>query len=165
MDLFKNHPEYPEKIENVVDIAIERNRQNPSYYEYKIIKSNGDTDDISYRCCINTRSKDKNLKDAMRYAILNQIQEYKSNCSKLECEFCQSRQNIEIDHIKPFKELYDEFLRNRTDIPVIFDDNYFHCAKFQPKDENFEKKWTEYHRTNATLRCLCRKCNIGRNKK
>ena len=165
MDLFKNHPEYPKKIENVIDIAIERNKQNPSFYEYKIIKSNGDTDNISYRCCINKPCKDNNLKNAMRYAVENQILEFRNNCNILECEFCKSRQNIHIDHIKPFKELYDDFLKDRNDIPSIFDDNYYNSAKFQEIDEDFENEWSEYHKNNATLRCLCRKCNTGRNKK
>ena len=38
MELFTNHPEYPEKVEGVVDVGIIRNKLNPKYYELEIIK-------------------------------------------------------------------------------------------------------------------------------
>ena len=106
MDLFTNHPDYPEKIENVVDISIVKNKLHNKYLELHIIKKDNTTDNISYRCCINKPSKDRNLKNAMRYAILPQIFEFKNKCELLECNFCKSKENIEIDHTILFKILY-----------------------------------------------------------
>ncbi len=57
------------KIKDVVDISIVKNNLNS---KYQIIKSDNTTDNISCRCCINIPSKDRDLKNAMRYAIFPQ---------------------------------------------------------------------------------------------
>ena len=115
MNLFTNHPDYPEKIENVIDIAIVKNKLNFKYLELQIIREDNTVDNISYRCCINKPNKDINLKNAMRHAIHSQILQFRNNCDILECVLCKSKDNIhwQIDHIILFKTLYDEFLRDK----------------------------------------------------
>ena len=165
MKLFKNHPEYPEKVDNVVDISIVHNKLNKNYFELQIIKNDGTTDDISYIKCIQKPSKDSNLKSAMRYAIVDQILEFKNNCNELICEICQSDYIIQIDHIILFKQLYSNFLSQNT-LPIpTFDNTYYHSAKFKDVDKEFETSWSKYHKNHAILRCLCNKCNQSRNKK
>ena len=61
MVLFLKHPEYPKKVEDVVDLAIIKNKINPKYFELQLIKSNSDTDNISYLACINKPNNTKNL--------------------------------------------------------------------------------------------------------
>ena len=39
MDLFSNHPEYPEKVRDVIDISITRNKLNSEYFELQIKKA------------------------------------------------------------------------------------------------------------------------------
>ena len=58
-----------------------------------------------------------------------------------------------------------DFLKNRKDIPNLFDDGEYNQAIFKKDDENFENEWKEYHKHHATLRFLCKKCNNSRNKK
>jgi hypothetical protein len=164
MDLFTNHPDYPEKIKNVVDISIVKNKLN-KYLELHIIKDDDTTDNISYRCCINKPSKDRNLKNAMRYAIFPQIFEFKNKCEFLECYFCKSKENIEIDHNILFKILYDDFTKDRNDIPLSFDDNYYNSAVFKKDDKQFQNDWIEYHKKNAILQCLCKTCNLKRERR
>ena len=53
MDLFSNHPEYPEKVRDVIDISIIRNKLNSKYFELQIKKADDTTDNISYRYCDN----------------------------------------------------------------------------------------------------------------
>jgi hypothetical protein len=43
----------------------------------------------------------------------------------MECKFCKSKENIEIDHVILFKVLCDDFLKDRNDIPSSFDDLFF----------------------------------------
>ncbi len=111
MDLFKNHLDYADKLNNVVDIAIVNNKLNNKYYELQLIKHDGTFDNISYRACIQKPVKNLNLKNEMRYAISNQILEYKNSCEEhnLICEICKSKEDIHIDHIILFKQLYDDF--------------------------------------------------------
>lgn len=163
-ELFKNHPEYPYKIRDMVDLCIKKNKLNFKAFELNIIREDGSIEDISYRSCIVKRPLDYNLKQAMRYSISPQILEFK-NKSNLICSFCNSTENLEIDHIKLFKELYDDFIKQNTNIPTIFDDNTYNGAMFKKEDVEFEEKWRNYHKDNATLRVLCKKCNCSRNKK
>lgn len=165
MKLFINHPDYPKKIENVVDIAIIKNKITPKYLELQLIKSNGITDNISYIACINKPNKDKSLKEAMRYAILSQILEFKNKQEHLKCMICKSGEDIHIDHLILFRNLYNEFIKTRNDIPTTFIENFFNGAQFSPVDIQFENEWKEFHKEKAVLRCLCKKCNLTRNKK
>ena len=166
MDLFKNHPEYPDKVKNIVDIAIVNNELINKYFELQLIKSYGTTDDISYKKCIYQPSTNNSLKQAMRYAIKDQILDYRDSCDELICEKCGSEQNIQIDHMILFKNLYDDFLsQNTLTIPTEFDNTYFNSAKFKNNDVEFKNSWDEYHKKHAILRCLCNKCNLTRSKK
>lgn len=163
-ELFKNHPEYPEKVNNMIDICIKKNKMNSKYFELNIIREDGSIEDISYRSCISKRPSDYNLKRAMRYSIEPQILEFKNN-NKLICSFCNSTDDIQIDHIKLFKTLYDEFIEQNINIPKSFDDNIYNTAMFQKQDFEFEEKWRKFHKDNAYLRPLCKKCNLCRGKK
>jgi hypothetical protein len=167
LEIFKLHPDYPEKIENVIDVSIEYNRINPTKcYELQLIKNNQTSEAISYRKCFIKIRKDNDLVMSMRYAILDQILLYK-NSHKLICSFCNSKTNdIQIDHIILFKILYDDFLKQNTiTIPTKFDYNYFNSAMFKDEDEKFKNSWCEYHKSHASLRCLCKSCNLTRKKK
>ena len=164
MELFKNHPEYDTKLKDVVDLCIIRNKRNFKYFEINLIRADGTREDISYRCCINSRPTNYNINSALRYAIEPQIKAFR-NSSELVCEFCKSIEDIQIDHIITFKDLTDCFLKNRKDIPTLFDDNDYNSCKFKLEDKRFENEWYIYHQNNAKLRCLCRKCNLARNAK
>jgi len=163
MELFKKHPDYPSKLEGVIDIKIIKNKRNAKYYEFNLIRENGLIEDISYRCCINTRNSNHDFLNAMRNCINPQIQDFK-RLAKKECEFCKDTNNIHIDHIYMFKYLMSDFLIDRTDIPTKFDDNIDNSAIFKKEDIEFSNEWYLYHATHATLRPLCAKCNLSRNK-
>ncbi len=163
MELFKNHSDYHTKLKDVVDLAIVSNKRNHKCFEINLIKSNGDVDDISYRYCINERCENYNLNSALRYTIEPQILEFRKN-TLLICEFCNSKENIHIDHIILFKTLAKDFLKTQKEIPSDFDDNEYNGCKFKKEDENFKNQWFDYHKCNAKLRCLCCKCNSQRPK-
>lgn len=166
MELFNNHPEKETKLKNVVDLTIVKNKRNSKYYEINVIREDGSTEDISYNCCINQRPKNHNLNMALRYTIEPQIEEFKfNNNNNVFCSFCGDTNNIQVDHITTFKDLTNDFLNNRNDIPVKFDDSPYNSAMFSSNDKKIEEEWYKYHKEHAILRYLCRKCNISRNKK
>ena len=102
----------------------------------------------------------------MRYAIKEQILDYKDRCDELICAICGSEDYIQIDHVILFKTLYNYFLsQNTLPIPTEFDNTYFNSAMFKDDDDKFKKSWYEYHKQHAVLRCLCNKCNLTRSKK
>ena len=167
MEIFKSHPNYPELFSNVVDVSIAYNKINPKKcYELQLIKRDKTSEAVSYRKCFQKTTKDIDLKNAMRYAIMDQILEFKNNCDELICSICKSEDYIQIDHVILFKTLYDDFLQQNTlTIPTEFDNTYFNSAKFKEFDKEFENNWTTYHKKHAILRCLCNKCNQKRSKK
>ena len=167
MEIFKLHPDYPGVCLNVVDVAIAYNKINPKKcYELQLIYDNKTSQPVSYRKCFVKTRKDNDLKHAMRYAIVDQILEFKNNCDELICEICQSDYIIQIDHIILFKQLYNDFLsQNTLPIPTTFDNTYYNSAKFKDVDKEFLNSWCDYHKNHAILRCLCNKCNQSRNKK
>lgn len=160
MKLFTNHPEFPEKVKDVIDIKIVPNGLNPNYRELNIVKSDGSIDNISYTsCCVLKHDKLKNIKQAMRYCINQQITEFRKTAT-LVCALCQSTDRIEIDHhTNTFQQLFLEFIEANPTIPTSFDDNYFNSACFKECDADFAKKWYDFHKRKAMLRPLCKQCN------
>ena len=147
IELFKNHPDYPNKLHNVSDIKIEKNPRNKKHFIFYLIRNDGNIDGISYRDCINKPNLNKNINSALRDCINTQILDFR------------------IDHIVLFRYLVDDFLTNKTYIPNSFDDHpIYHYAIFKQKDKQFADEWCEYHLHNAKLRSLCKKCNLTRSK-
>ena len=165
MYLFKRHSDYPEKFNGLTDIKIRYNPVYKTQLETIIVKNNGDEDDVSVlNNCITGKPKD-NLTIAMRNSIYPQIKEFKNN-SIMECVLCCNTKKIHIDHYEPqFIDLKTEFLSIwKGPLPNIFEANDSHSKIFNNIDNEFEKSWFEFHRTNAILRVLCKKCNLSRKK-
>ena len=161
-ELFKCHPEYPMKVQDMVDLRIEINMRNSTCYALYMIKQDSSIEDISYlSCCKNNVDKYKNLKNAMRFGIQAQINEYRFKNHKKICVICESRQNIQVDHHEPsFKQLYNDFLKTTENIPHSFDDNFYNSAMFKEDDNVFSNDWGVFHKHHCNLRYLCRSCNL-----
>jgi len=164
IELFQNHPEYPYKLRDLKDICIVRNKRTPKYYEFNLIRDDGTIDDISYRECISPPNTNKKLNEALRDCIDPQIQSFRKN-NIMRCEFCDTTEEIHIDHIIMFKDLTNNFLKNKQNIPTDFGYNYYHGAMFKDIDKEFADEWFKYHLDNAQLRPLCKCCNLTRTKK
>jgi hypothetical protein len=164
LQLFKRHPEYPEKIAGLVDIKIQRNPIFKKNLEVVMIKENNIFEDISIcKACITGKGKD-NLKEALREAIVPQIMKYKNNNDVWYCDICNSSEKIQIDHVNPqFEEMIYNFCQGKL-LPTKFDDNSAHQAIFRNCDREFKDEWINYHQKNAILRPLCQSCNNGRTK-
>lgn len=178
-EVFKRHSDYPGKFIGFVDIKIKYNVVFGNQLVVYIIKNNMTVDNVSVlKNCITGKPKDKlraktklyYLKVAMRVSIQPQIEEYRRNNRRFKvCEICNlhghggDHDRIYIDHhseISPFAKLYNDFLEiNTFPIPASFDDTNSHMKCFKDLDYNFEKNWVQYHKENAILRMLCRRCN------
>lgn len=166
MELFKKHPEYPDKIKDVVDIMVVKNKRNSRYNAFELVKQNGSIEDISYICCIYPRKENQDLLNAMRNSVQPQINDFRKNAKK-ECELCKKNNTeIHIDHVYMFKYLVNDFLAliDKIEVPNSFDDHIDNTAIFKKKDIDFNNKWFTYHLNNAILRPLCAKCNLSRSK-
>lgn len=164
--LFERHSDYPEKFNGLTDIKI---RYNPIYkkqLEAIIVKKNGEEDDVSiFNNCITGKPKD-NLTIAMRNSISPQILQFKNTNLQI-CIKCKNATDIQVDHHKPqFIDLKIDFIENiwKKKLPTNFKQNESHSKIFVEDDGEFEREWFNYHKKNATLRILCKKCNLSRKK-
>lgn len=158
--LFSRHSDYPEKFNNLKDVYIRYNPVFKKNLEVMILKENGDIDNVSVlNNCIKGKPKEK-LTIAMRNAIIPQILEFRNN-NELICNLCFSIINCEIDHYEPkFCDLKTNFLNiYNGKIPNEFCPNDFNSSIFLEKDSKFKDEWYKYHKKNAKLRVLCKKCN------
>ena len=160
-DLFSRHPD-ESKTANLQDIAIQKNPKYASL-ECIVLKPSG-SESISYTKCITGKQEtaEAKLKTAMRVAIEPQILAYRQTHVVDKCEFCNATTQLQIDHVKPFAELYSEFIRDKQP-PKEFTKDAGHTSVFLSKDISFEAEWSAYHAANAELRVLCQGCNVGRN--
>lgn len=165
--LFQNHPESPHKLRDLKDICIVPNKRTPKYFEFNLIRVDGTIEDISYIVCISKPNKNKDLNEALRYCVQPQIDLFRNN-NIMKCMFCSKTnktEEIHIDHIIMFKDLTNNFLKNKKNIPTDFDSNYYNGAMFRDIDNDFAEEWFKYHLENAQLRPLCKSCNLARSKK
>ena len=80
----------------------------------------------------------------------------------LKCNYCGDENKCEIDHVKPFHLIKSEFLSiNKDEIPVEFYDDVENSCKgiFKQCDKDFENKWSQFHKEQATYQVLCKACN------
>ena len=167
-EVFKRHSEYPDKFIGFIDIKIDYNPEFKNELVVYIIKNNGEIDNVSVmNNCITGKSKDK-LKIAMRVSVQPQIDEFKNKCYIRVCELCGVRDEIEIDHHSektPFAKLYFDFMEiNTLPLPTSFNETKSYMKCFKEVDNIFEEKWINFHKDNAILRMLCRKCNSSQKK-
>lgn len=101
---------------------------------------------------------------ALRTSIMEQTRSYKKSCTTIQCEWCKSNTDIEVDHIYEFKNIVLDFEKKYNfPIPVDYGRNEKYHICF--KETEIEVAFQTFHQEIATYRLLCRPCNIGRNKK
>ncbi len=164
IELFRRHPNYPNKIYNMVDISIVPNKINSKYFELNIVKGDGSLEDISWRNCISEKERNK-FKCALRVSIEEQIKTFKYSHAH-ECAICKTKEADEyhVDHENYFEEILYGFLQIEKDIPTIFQNTNDNRKMFRSEDKEFEDKWKTFHKDKACLRILCRSCNLTRAK-
>ena len=114
-------------------------------------------------CNFKAPSKEKLFIASLRQAIDYQILEFRQKC-KRSCEFCGSKENIHIDHIYLFKNIYKDFMDEYNfKIPEFYSkEEGTNRCKLKDTDNKIRLLWCEYHKEKATLRPLCKTCNLSR---
>ena len=165
IELFRRHPNYPEKIYNIVDISITTNKVNPKYLELNVVTNDGTTDDISWRSCVSGNERDA-FKCALRVAVKDQIKLFRCK-SHRQCALCNTTEDGEyhVDHIIHFEEIVYEFLTTTLlSKPTVFQTIADNRKTFAEHDKEYETAWKMFHASKASLRVLCRDCNLKRPK-
>jgi hypothetical protein len=144
-----------------------------SLYDYNQINmymKNGSLEIPSYKkaCDGKTPNPFEDMKIALRLSINESIKKYKNSNENKICEFCNTLDDIQVDHKYEFCNIVKDFIKDRDYLPTEFrkELNGLIFFKDNEKDKTFEKEFIKFHDSvENNLRYLCRKCNIGRNKK
>jgi hypothetical protein len=173
--LLNRHPERESKVGcGIREFFVTPNRLKPKAIQLNIRRVDSSEVDISWKRCISGRpmAQEARLKVAMRQAIVDQIQSFKSEhyngwgiCSVCEIKETQ-RAEIHVDHFpRTFQELVEEFLIYSPTVPNEFADcPESHAAIFRKEDSSFAEQWSAFHQDRASLRILCQSCNLKRKK-
>lgn len=166
--LLERHPEKEKKI----GVGVKGFSKGKSEYGTECIfveRIDGTRDAIGINSMITGKSRDwkLNLFQAMRESVSDQIASFRRRSKEIHCGICGDRlAEAEVDHVKPFKTLVDEFLKDREYVPQSFDDcPRDFAAIFKPSDLEFQTTWQQFHFDNATLRLVHPKCNRSRIRK
>jgi len=171
LEIVKYHPSSDNKLKNMNDFKIIKNKLNNKAYELNIINLDGSILDISWKLCVTSKHKTpkQELSSALRYSIEEQIHDYKNKVNIDKCVSCNTFTNGKphIDHVIYFEKLVNDFNTiNILPIPSIFDeasDNSNRRA-FTKNDIKYETAWKKFHKENAILQVLCKDCNLRREK-
>jgi hypothetical protein len=125
----------------------------------------GTLTDISWRECLKPANKKFKTRNAMRNAVRGQINEFRRG--KVICSICRADfppELLDVDHYqKRFEDIAREWLAvvNKTDEQIETCGKGDFDAGDRFVDPNEEIHWHDFHKANASLRMLCRKCHRG----
>lgn len=171
LSLCQQHPDAADKLDSMVDLQVERNALNPKGFALYVLKEGGHRVDISWTQCITQErpSEKQNRRRGMRYAVDEQIEQFKRCRDSSVCGICEKTIVGEkhVDHIVPFDTLAAEFEKGWTSsLPTRVEDvdDGTNRHRFMSEDREFETAWADFHREKATLRIACALCNLKRKK-
>ena len=164
-DFVKLHYNWEQDGLKMKTVGIEQCEQ---YLRILYYNHDGTTTVISWKACLTGKPNVNTIfTEALRTTVLYQIDEYRKTCKIWKCDFCESNQNLQVDHVYEFKNIKKDFM---TEYNIVIPETYKKIthnllSAFEDKDVELETKWKEYHQKKSQYRLLCRTCNIGRNKK
>ena len=171
--LIKFHPDYETK--KGPGIAAIQVRHHPMHFqqrEFCIIQSNGNKVHFSNKKIFSMPSKKKKFEKASRFAIYDQIRQFKTAAfryhSTLLCPLTNeiiNERNCHVDHVAPlFKQLKQEFIEhNNIDVNTVeFRSDINGNVHFE--DDEIRAAFETFHRERATLRVTSVNGNSNREK-
>ena len=169
MDLLSNHPDFSEKCGN----GVKRMLVEEDGYKNFCIKFERFDDtkiDISWHKALGMKkdSLEYNVNKALRTAIKNQKDDFKSNFfennTNSKCRITEellTRNNCHVNHVYPytFQNLVKDWLISNN--LEIADVKIKDCGQFYEMDDSEQlKSWQSYHLKNAVLEVLSKTGNL-----
>jgi hypothetical protein len=160
VELYKRHHSYNAQPISYFVIAHEYGSPH-----LNVVNDKGESNRFGWRSAMDAKPKSSNVKqhltDAMRFAISDQITNFRLTTDQRCCQICKSTDNLEVDHNKTqFCKIRNGFLAQTTiKPPVTFckNENRFRC--FNDADADFKNAWVAYHNNKADYQMLCKQCN------
>lgn len=149
-------------------------RTNPSWngptQGIWIIRNDDTEVDISWVTALKPEGKPsvkEDISNAARYEIYHQIHEFHDNGNCFICELCNNNMTrhdgLHVDHIEPFENIFSDFLQFKN---INYSDIQTEDIGVESQFRNriLAQEWFDFHKKNATLRLVHKKCNLQRKK-
>lgn len=158
----------------VASIQIQKNSTNPKYREFWITRKDGTRTEFSYIHCLESKSPEENAQMAMRNAVEPQIIAFRdsefSGRQRVQCALsgkAVSSAESEVDHEIPFRKLVDDFLREEGIALGSVQVNATRDGETATllADNEFCKRWCDFHQKHARLRIVTSEANRKRSRK
>ncbi len=169
IELFYRHPNSDIKMENMIDISIEKNVYK--HLAFYIQKSDGTNMDIGIKTCVDGKGMTNlaKFKASCRTCIEPQIENFRIKKLNMNiCRLCNKKIiKAHIDHKEPsFQNIFKNFIDdNSFEIPSIYDDEILtEKCKFRTEEKVIEQAFQIYHKEIAVLEKICAKCNLSKGK-
>lgn len=109
----------------------------------------------------NKTTTTQQLNKTLRYAIIEQINDFKRQNDCSVCNICNCvKDDIEIDHIIEFQKIVKDFINDiGSEIEIIKGEG---SGEWLFKDNDIKQKWLSFHLEKATLQALCVECHKGK---
>ena len=162
----ENEGEEKFKDEEIQTVGIVEHNGSPCFCIY--LKSNPDT---PIPCCKKylagrKRNPNTDIRQAAQSVTFSQIEDFKKENKLKENEKCpgtcseQLGSDAQVGHQPTFQNLLNDFCQaNNLDLSTIGTRYTQKDFKWELKDSTISTKWSEYHKLNAKLHWLCKKCN------
>lgn len=119
----------------------------------------------SWRKWINKVSPEQEAKRAMRFAVRDDIKDFRDCVSPECCQKCGSFDDLTVDHKwPPFDHIANEFIKAYGFPKIIGSPDPLVVVNMM-EDQELEGKWVHYHAENAVYQLLCRSCNASKGKR
>ena len=176
-NIVTNHPEATAKLKDIEDFYIKKNPMGKGF-TLMIKKTGGGEVDVSY--IVSAMGKGPCARTVfhacLRVSIDPQIRKFKDGVTTNVCAMCTKKltkdTGREADHIKYFADIVNEFILMQpgctglssfeypTETKECNDGTYRY--RLTDADSELEAAFKAYHKKEASLQLLCRKCNRTR---
>jgi len=171
ISVFKNHSDWDSKKgSNPKDIIIEKTSWGNNCFF--ILREDGTKTDISYIKALTKPSHKKEVLIALRYAVKDEIYNYRLNnivFGETKCAISNEilfKDNTHIDHYNlTFNELAKNWLRNKDLNSIKVNESIDNSYDTYLLDKDLEADFIKYHNENTNLRGVTKTVNLSLNKK
>tara|TARA_R100001440_G_scaffold16888_1_gene28624 strand:- start:4361 stop:4999 length:639 start_codon:yes stop_codon:yes gene_type:complete len=165
LELLKFHPSksnFPVRFFEVLPNPI-----NKKSFHINLVKEDGFKCGFSWSsCCRLERFKNEKRNyynefcTACRSSISEDTYNYFLNNENRFCMKCGNDENIEVDHIYPFKFIVDEFIKkNKIQLEEIkYKKDFIFRDSF--RDLDLKERFYNFHKLKAEYQYLCKTCNL-----
>lgn len=158
--------EFSEVCQHDIEGAVRKvNPQFPSDPRHLHMLVDDQWQPYSWNKLISALTPEQEVKRVMRFAIRDDLADFRMSVDPQACEQCGSTEYLTTDHmLEPFDNIANDFIAE-SGLPKICKSPCANMVVSIFADMNQEADFIAYHASRATYQLLCRSCNSRKGKR